>query len=619
MKTSHSSKKKVTVRVKKTSKVSRVLKTKKSPESFTVVAIGASAGGLEAIKQLLEHLSPDTGMAYIYMQHLSPDHKSILPELLSKSTKMKVQDVDNMDKMEPNNLYVMPYNKGIKVTNGHIKLVPRPENQPSQKTIDVLFTSLAETHKENVIGIVLSGSANDGTQGLREIKEAGGMTFAQDHSAKFRSMPDSAIAEGVVDFILSPGEISKKLNWMSKHPLLKRKGIKSTPENEIENNNPDLKSILQHVYKKKHVDFNVYKMNTIKRRMLRRMIIHKIGTLKEYSKLLDANNDEVEQLYQDLLINVTDFFRDPEAFISLKKSVLPRLLKKKAPGETFRVWVAACATGEEVYSIAMLLLELLDNKPSNIHLQIFATDLSAQAINEARNGNFSTQQLKNVSPKRLQRFFTRSKENYRISKKLRDVCIFAQHNLLSDPPFSRMDFVSCRNLLIYLDTAAQQTAIATFHYALNENGCLMLGKSETIGNSLQLFTPDADKKIKLFYRKKNTGKNNFSEITPWILQKSVSLKSNSENAPSKKLTSLNGNLGSAFDNYLLKQYVPASVVINHDLEILQFRGATSLFLQNSSGKASLNILKMVHPQITFELRNAIHHAIKTKQTVQSRY
>jgi two-component system CheB/CheR fusion protein len=616
MKASNSTKRKISVPKKIKGNLLAHTKGHDGWNSFTVVAIGASAGGLEAVTQLFKNLSSNTGMAYIYVQHLSPDHKSMLADLLSKTTKMKVQDVEDMDKMQPNNVYIIPYNKGIEVTNGHIKLVPRPENKQSLKSIDVLFTSLAETHKENVIGIVLSGSARDGSQGLKEIKAAGGMTFAQDDTAKFSSMPRSAIAEGVVDFILSPSEIAKKLNWMSKHPLLKRKGVKSTPEDEIDNNNPDLKNIIQLVFKHKQVDFSVYKMNTIKRRMLRRMVIHKITDLNEYSKLLQQKNDEADLLYQDLLINVTEFFRDPEAFISLKKTVLPRLLKQKAQGETLRIWVAACATGEEVYSIAMLLFELQDSKKNNTPFQIFASDLSAKAINDARNGEYTKQQLKNVSPKRLQRFFTRSKNTYRISKTLRDVCIFAQHNLLNDPPFSRMDFISCRNLLIYLDTAAQKKAIATFHYALNENGCLLLGKSETIGSSLNLFTPAADKKIKIYTRKNNTGKNTISDITPRILQKSVAAKHVTHHAQPKKQVSVSGNLSSSFDAFLVAQYVPASVVINHDLEILQFRGATSMYLQNPAGKASLNILKMAHPEITFELRNAIHHAIKTKQRVR---
>ncbi len=362
---------------------------------FTIVAIGASAGGLEAISQLLQYLSPTTGMAYIYVQHLSPDHKSMLTPILSKVTDMKVQDIDDMEKMAPDNFYIIPFDKEIEVIDGHIKLLPRLKNRTSNLSIDVLFSSLAETHKENVIGIVLSGSASDGTRGLKEIKLAGGITFAQDESAKFSSMPNSAIAEGVVDFVLSPKEIAIELSWMSKHPMLKRNVLKTTPEDAIENSNPDLITILQLLHKQKNVDFSHYKMNTIKRRMLRRMIIHKIKTIDQYAKFLQQQNNEVDILYQDLLINVTEFFRDSEAFLLLKKIIIPRLLKDKKQGDTLRIWVAACATGEEVYSIAMTLLEIQQNKAINIPFQIFASDLSANAIGIARNGEYSINQLKN--------------------------------------------------------------------------------------------------------------------------------------------------------------------------------------------------------------------------------
>jgi two-component system, chemotaxis family, CheB/CheR fusion protein len=587
-----------------------------SSHPFTIVAIGASAGGLEAITQLLQNLSPTTGMAYIFVQHLSPDHKSMLTPILSKVTAMKVQDIDDMEKMEPDNFYIIPFDKEIEVIDGHIKLLPRLKNRTSNLSIDVLFSSLAETHKENVIGIVLSGSANDGTRGLKEIKLAGGITFAQDDSAKFSSMPNSAIAEGVVDFVLSPKEIATELDWMSKHPLIKRSVVKPTPEDAIENNNPDLMTILQLLHKRKNVDFSHYKMNTIKRRMLRRMIIHKIKTIDHYAQLLLQKNDEIDILYQDLLINVTDFFRDTEAFTLLKKTVLPRILKGKMQGDTLRIWVAACATGEEVYSIAMTLLEIQQNKAINIPFQIFASDLSAEAIGIARNGEYSINQLKNVSPKRLQQFFTKSKDKYRISKSLRDVCVFAEHNILSDPPFSRMDFISCRNFLIYLDTLAQKKAINTFHYALNDGGYLMLGKSETIGTSAQLFTI-LNKKFKFYTRKKNSGSLRNPDITTRITQTVLSdINIPANPIPKKVPISASSNLGNAFDAVLLAQYVPASVIINYDLEILQFKGITTPYLQNSSGKASFNILKMAHPEITFELRNAIHHAIKTKQTIK---
>lgn len=381
------------------------IKKKAKKKSFTIVAIGASAGGLEAITNLLQNLSPDTGMAYIFVQHLSPDHKSILTSLLSQETKMNVQEVEDMEKMEPNNVYVIPYNKELVVTNGHIKLIPRPKNKTTNLSIDVLFSSLAITHKKNVIGIVLSGNGSDGSIGLKDIKLAGGITFAQDDLAKYNSMPKSAIAEGVVDFILSPKQIAKEITLISKHSSLKLNTQLVIPEDEIKNDDPALKIILQLLHNRKNVDFSHYKMNTVKRRILRRMLIHKTKTIKLYSSLLSKRNDEIDLLCEDLLINVTEFFRDTEAFTFLKKAVRSKLLKSKKVGETLRVWVAACATGEEVYSIAMALLELQDNKTDTIPFQIFASDLSAEAIQDARSGEYSIHQLKNVSPKRLQRFF----------------------------------------------------------------------------------------------------------------------------------------------------------------------------------------------------------------------
>ncbi len=527
-----------------------------------------------------------------------------------------VQEIEQMDQMKPNNVYVIPYNKEIQVTDGHIKLIPRSNNKMPNLSIDTLFESLAETHKQNVIGVVLSGSASDGTQGLKKIKLAGGITFAQDSTAKYTSMPNSAIAAGIVDFVLSPKEIAEKLTWMSKHPMVKQNIVKTAPEDEIENSDPYLKTILQLLFKVKNVDFSHYKMNTIKRRMLRRMVINKIKTLKQYSEFIAQKENEVDMLYQDLLINVTSFFRDTDAFSHLQKIVFPFLLKPKISGDTLRIWIAACATGEEVYSIAMLLLDFKEIETKNLSIQIFATDLSADAITQARLGEYSIHQLKNVSQKQLQHYFTKSKDKYHISKSLRDICVFAQHNILNDPPFSRMDFISCRNFLIYLDTSAQKKAISTFHYALKDGGCLMLGKSETIGSSAQLFTT-LDKKHKFFLRKKNSGDSRIPDISNRIIKTQIPHFTNIITSIPKKLPSeKNNDLGSTFDSLLLEHFMPASVIINYDLEILQFRGSTSLYLQHSSGRASFNILKMAHIEITFELRNAIHHAIKTNQTVR---
>lgn len=590
-------------------------KRKAKKEPFTVVAIGSSAGGLEAILNFLENLSSTTGMAYIYVQHLSPDHKSMLTELLSNKTEMKVQEVEDMEKMEPNNVYVIPYNRELVVTNGHIKLIPRPAKKATNLSIDVLFSSLALTHHSNVIGIVLSGNGNDGTRGLKEIKLAGGLTFAQDDSAKNNSMPRSAIAEGVVDFVLSPKQMANEIMSLSEHSFANKVTIKLAPEDEIENSDPNLKVIIQLIHRRKNVDFSHYKMNTVKRRILRRMLIHKVKTLKQYATLVAKKNAEIDLLYEDLLINVTEFFRDADAFILLKKTVLSKILKSKKEGETLRIWVAACATGEEVYSIAMSLIELQDNKTNAIPFQIFASDLSTEAIRDARIGEYTTHQLTNVSVKRLQRFFVKSKDKYRVSQSLRDVCIFAQHNILNDPPFSKMDFISCRNFLIYLETPAQKKAISTFHYALNEGGCLMLGKSETIGTSLQLFT-SLNKTHKIYTRKNHVGSKKIPDLIPRVLNADPAEKRRAIDSIPKKIGVVNnGNLGNMFDAILLDKYVPASVIINHDMEILQFRGQTSLYLMQSSGKASFNILKMVNSEITFELRNAIHQAIKMKQPI----
>ena len=588
---------------------------KTAHNSFTIVAIGASAGGLEAITQLLQNLSPTTGMVFIYVQHLSPDHKSMLSSILSKTTKMQVQDIDDMEKMIPNNVYVIPYNKGIEVTDGHIKLIPRTKGGPAI-SIDILFSSLAETHKENVIGVVLSGSAHDGTIGLQDIKLAGGVTFAQDDSAKFTSMPNSAIAIGVVDYIMSPKEIGIELTQMSKNPLGIRKETKKVFAFDFDNDNPDLKKIVHHLQHEKNVDFSHYKMNTINRRIQRRMLINKSKTLKEYHELLTSDATESDFLYQDLLINVTSFFRDTEAFALLKNTILPKLFKTKKSGETLRIWVAACATGEEVYSIAMLLLEIKEEAHLDVPFQIFASDLSAEAINIARSGEYTSTQVAAISPERLERFFTQSKNKYRIAKSLRDVCVFAHHNILSDPPFSRMDFISCRNMLIYLDITAQKRVMATFHYALNDGGCLMLGKSETIGTLAQLFAT-IDKKYKFYSRKKNTALRSIPNLSSRNSYITMPDKNSNPNISSKKTPlSTNGNLSQAFDTVLLEHHVPASVIINYDLDILQFRGATALYLQHSSGKASFNILKMAHLEITFELRNAIHHTIKTQKPVR---
>lgn len=591
-----------------------------SAGNFPVVAIGASAGGLESMMELLKNLPSDTGIAFIYVQHLSPDHKSMLTEILSKSTKMKVQEIDDMDKIKPDNVFVIPYNKGIEVTDGHIKLIPRNQNNRGL-TIDVLFTSLAHAHKERVIGVILSGSGSDGTHGMQDIKHEGGITFAQDDSAKFASMPNSAISAGVVDFILTPKEIALELTRLSKHPFVKNNGhVKAGHENVIDNTNPDLKIIINLIHRGKGVDFSLYKMNTIKRRIIRRMLLYKIKTLKEYAKLLTQKNEEINILYQDLLINVTSFFRETETYKYLKESLFPKLIKRKKPDEPLRIWVPACSTGEEAYSIAMMLLEIQGTKTARIPVQIFASDLSEQAIAKARIGVYTKQELEAVSPKRIQRFFIKTDGSFRVNKMVRDMCVFAPHNILNDPPFSRLDFISCCNLFIYFDSAAQKKAINTFHYALNADGFLMLGKSENINQSANLFT-EFNKKHKIFLRRMNFGIRAMPAYSPAFSQQTLPGNKNSiaDKIKVGKPDSVNHNwLDNAIDALLVSDFMPACVAINYQMEIVQFRGLTDLFLTHPKGKATLNILRMARPEIAFELRSAISNVIKTKHRIRKR-
>ena len=599
---------------KKSSPKKLIPKEEVKANSFTVVAIGASAGGLEAFSLLLKKLPVDTGMAYIYVQHLSPDHKSLLTSILSKITKMKVQEIDNMEKMEPNNVYVIPPNKVIEVVNGHIRLYPRIKNNIPNLTIDLLFSSLAETHKENVIGVVLSGYASDGMIGLKAIKDAGGITFAQDNTAQATSMPNSAITLGVVDYILSPEEIAAALVRISKKGISinDEKEKESTPEITIENNNYDINTIFELLLKETGVDFSHYKMPTIKRRISHKMQQYGIKTIQEYIKLLLKKNNEIEILYTDLLINVTSFFRETETFKFLKTDLLAKLLKSKSTEETLRIWVPACSTGQEAYSIAMIIAELQDTKTNKVPIQIFATDLSEEAIRNARNGEYSQSDVDSLPKKYLSRFFTKEGDNYRIIKELREMCIFAPHNILRDPPFSRMDFVSCCNLLIYFDSAAQKKVFASLHFALNDGGYLMLGKAESIGTSSLLFTI-VNNKFKIYSRKNNLGVRKILDLTPRFTRTNMSSKKT--NTPSKSISVNQESIENAIDSTLLSSYMPACAVVNKDMEILQFRGAVSSYLEHASGKASLNILKMARPEFAFELRNAISKALETKQTV----
>ena len=572
---------------------------------FPIVGIGASAGGLEAAKELFKKLPTDTGMAFVYIQHLDPSHESMLTNILSKITKMKVQEAKNLMQIQPNNVYIIPPDKEMTIVNGMLSIHQRKAKPHRHMPIDCFFTSLAEKQQEGAIGIVLSGAASDGTAGLKAIKTYGGLTMAQDESAGFKSMPHSAISEGVVDMILSPSEIARELQRLSKETYIFHEASGDDIDESVFKDE-DVVNIIFLLKKSAGVDFTHYKRKTIKRRIVRRMLLHRLNDLKGYTKYLKQNTQEINHLYQDLLINVTCFFRDATTIEYLRKSLIPRILKNKLPGEPIRIWIPACSTGEEAYSIAILLMEILGEKASNSTIQIFATDLSDLAIAKARQGTYSKNAVDNVSPKRLQRFFTKTENGYRIIKSIRDLCIFAPHNVFKDPPFSRLDLISCCNLLIYLEPILQKKLIAIFHYALNNKGYLILGKSETTGGLTQLFS-QGDKKYKVYERKRDTATRAMAEMN-YRLSETEHNKTPLARKPAEKQSEKIVELDKEVENILMTRYVPPSVVVNQDLEILQFKGSTGLFLEHSPGKASLNLLKMARAELTFELRSAIHKA-----------
>jgi two-component system CheB/CheR fusion protein len=586
---------------------------KKNNQLFPLVAIGGAEGGLKAAKEFFAHLPEQTGMAFLYIQYPEEGMEPGIAEAISEVTRMKVQEARHLMPVEPDHVYIISVNKEFILIDGVLALNPNKEAHDIPMPIDRLFSSVADKYKEAAIGIILSGSVNDGTLGLKKIKLAGGITMAQDQSATFQTMPKSAISEEAVDMSLSPQEMAREMEELSQKTDLFAI-IREENENEPAEKDLDIKNILQLVKKSTGVDFFHYKLNTIKRRIVRRMLLHKLENTEDYVQYIKQHANEVNLLYKDLLINVTTFFRDPDTLEYLKKTIIPRILKNKKPNDPLRIWVPACSTGEEAYSLAIILIELLGDKAPNIAIQIFATDLSESAIVKARLGIYSRNDLLNVSPKRLQRFFTKTDSNYRIAKSIRDLCVFAPRNVFKDPPFIRMDLISCCNLMIYLDPVLQKKVLNTFHYALNLDGYLVLGKSESIGNSAQLFTL-LEKKFKVFSRKGDVSNKATFDLN-YRFQETERSTLTTMRKPTPREADHSADLEKMVDNILLSKYIPASIVVNQELEILQFRGPVGLYLEPSPGKASLNLLKMAKPSLALELRNTIHKAGKDGNTVK---
>jgi two-component system, chemotaxis family, CheB/CheR fusion protein len=579
--------------------------------SFPIVGVGASAGGVEAFTQLLKALPKETGMAFVIIPHLDPTHDSAMAEILGRSTAMPVMQVTDEPLMQPNHVYVIPPDRNMIAADGHLKLVPRKEGRGPQRSIDLFLRSLAEDQQHRAIGVILSGSGSDGMLGLEEIKAEGGITFAQDDTAQHESMPRSAIASGCVDYVLPPDEIAKELVRLSRHPYV---APQRDVQEEAETRQPSLVEVLDLLHRATGVDFTHYKRNTLYRRITRRAVLHKMDSLKDYVRFLQNTPSEVEALYQDILINVTSFFRNPEAFDVLKQKVFPRLMENRSRHDSVRIWVQGCATGEEAYSLAMAFSEYAETVGKTLQAQIFATDLNGTGIEKARAGIYAKNIVQDVSPERLRRFFAEVDGCYRINKTIRELCVFARHNMLTAPPFSHIDLVSCRNVLIYLDATLQQKLVPIMHYALNPHGFLWLGTSETIGNFRDLFELE-DAKFKIYSKKPGTGR---PAVNPVLTAYTPEVRGHGSKIPRLPIAANGGGLDTQkeADRFLLARYAPAGVVVNGDLDILQFRGNTGLYLEPAPGRASLNLLKMLREGLLVSVRGAFHKAKKEEVPVR---
>jgi len=563
---------------------------------FPIVGIGASAGGLEAFSQLLTALPEDTGMAYVLVQHLDPNHESGLSGLLRKVARMPIEEAVHNTAVEPNHIYVIPPNVSMSIAKGVLQLTPREDTPKPFLSIDHFLCSLAKDQQEYALGVVLSGTGTDGTHGLEEIKAAGGIAFAQDEaSAKYTGMPLSAMQSGCVDFILPPAGIAKELTRIGRHPYLGR--LRTETDQGFAISEDHYRKIIGLLRTNVGVDFTAYRDTTIKRRILRRMALHAYKGLAEYINLLENKPDEVKELYHDLLINVTSFFREPDAFEALKNIVFPELVKEKDSSSEIRIWVPGCSTGQEAFSLAMALLEFLDRKMVHPKIQIFATDLSDErSLARAREGLYPKNIETDVSPTRLQRFFNKEGEGYRISKQIREICIFAKHNVTADPPFSKMDLISCRNLLIYLAPPLQKRVIPTFHYALNPGGFLMLGASETVGGFTDMFAA-VDQKRRIYVRKAVV----IREYPHFTVKDFQMDKTNRTGIPA----ATSADWQREADRIVLNKYTPPGVLVNDNLDILQFRGRTSPYLEAPPGEPSHNLMRMACEGLFPVLRKTI--------------
>jgi two-component system CheB/CheR fusion protein len=583
----------------------------KPRSGLIVVGIGASAGGLSAFEQFFTSMPAITeyAVAFIIVQHLDPAHKSILSDLIKQYTKMDVSEVTDGVAIKANCTYIIPPNKDMALMNGKLYLMEQTTTKGLRLSIDHFFRSLANDQHERAICILFSGTGSDGTQGLKEIKAQGGMVMVQDpESADYDGMLRSAIATGMVDFILPPDGMPAQLNAYIKYAFGGH--LPSIPQLETTDSDT-LRKILFLLHSRTGHDFSQYKPNTINRRIERRMAVNQVDTLGNYLLYIQQNLLEVDTLFKELLIGVTSFFRDKEAFDALKERVIIPLLASRSSEQPLRIWIPGCSTGEEALSIGMLVQEVIDYNKQNIKVQIFATDIDSEAIEKARTGIYLDNIIADIAPERLSRFFQRADNNNRVLKNIRDMIIFAVQNVIRDSPFSKMDLISCRNLLIYMDQALQKKVISLFTYSLNPNGYLFLGNSESVGEFSDLFNV-LDRKGKIFQCNADMSyhKQMVNLYIPAVIGSKPPLSISGDVKLKEEL-----NLRSMTEQTLLEEYSPACAVINEKGSVLYIHGRTGRYLEPAIGEANLNIIQMARDGLRIELANAIHKVTNEKKTV----
>ena len=578
---------------------------KKPASGFPVVGIGASAGGLEALKTFFAHMPPDAGIAFVIIQHLDPKHKSIMDELLKRHTTMRVLQAADGLKLEPNSVYLNPPDKDVGIFNARFQLTDPVEVHRIRLPINNFFRSLAEDQGENAICIILSGSGSDGTLGLKEIKGSGGMVMVQDpEQAQYDSMVRSAIETGLADYVLSAEKMPKELIGYIKQPYVRgyKLGIGAEHLDAIQ-------KVLMLVRSSSGHDFSHYKQNTVYRRVERRMALHNITDIRNYVQYLKVTPSELDALFKDLIIEVTSFFRDPEAFEVLDKKIIPAILDHKKPDSAVRVWVPGCATGEEAFSLAILFQEAMDRLNKHLNVQIFATDINKETIETARTAQFPEGISADMPAERLGRFFIKEGGAYRVKKTIRDLVVFAAQNLISDPPFSKLDLVSCRNVLIYMDSVLQKKVIPLFHYTLNQNGYLFLGSSETIGEFSGLFSP-VDTKWKLFQRK-----GIIAGKAPDYLHAPIDEAHPAYLNPLEQPTPREINIREIAERLILDEYAPPCVFIDDKFDIYYFQGSTDRYLTQPPGEPSFNLITMAREDLRYQLSAVLNKALKHSKAV----